>query len=478
MSSLLFIFCSAYSKKQKPEEQEFYCEYINIDNSYLLEQHFLFHEVSDITHIPHCVSGCSAADPGAIDPASPSATSTAGEQCFVPDVVLFASSPFYVPAGYSVNVSLTALNTGRSAVENVVVDIAQTNSSVLVDGSTQRALGSLKPGEEKEIRYVLYSSYETSPGTYYVPVKVSYLRHNRPFSYATGMGVSVFSPQPVFSIEISDKPLEVGVGGNISVKITNAGKYPAYNAYAILRREQQGSQENATASDVTQLLGGTVTPSTGGSADGAMVVGNARVFLGDIEPGEQRNVSYAIVPDADLESGTYSYELQISFYPQSANQSISFSYPFGALFIGKPSIYLSSIEISQSVGGITISGDANNVGSEKVKSVILEATENDYFAPAYSGSTYYVGTMEPDDFIPFELKVMNKEPNMEPEEYNIRIRYLDSRNNEQVELFTLTMPPQPPAVESSRSFPYLYLLLPAIVLIVVIVFIFLRRRNR
>ncbi|MDY6985681.1 MAG: hypothetical protein SVE93_04670 [Candidatus Thermoplasmatota archaeon] len=158
---------------------------------------------------------------------------------FVPDAVLSASLPLYVPAGYSVNVSLSALNSGRSTVENVVVDMAQTNSSVFIEGSTQRALGSLKPGEEKEIKYTLYSSYETPPGTYYVPVKVSYLRHNRPFSYSTGIGVSVFSPQPVFSIDIFDKPLEMGIGGNITVKITNAGRYPAYSAYATIRRAQQ-----------------------------------------------------------------------------------------------------------------------------------------------------------------------------------------------------------------------------------------------
>ncbi len=399
---------------------------------------------------------------------------------FVPDVVLSASLPFYVPAGYSVNVSLKAFNSGRSVVENVVVDMAQTNSSVFIEGSTQRALGSLKPGEEKEIRYTLYSSYETPPGTYYVPVKVSYLRHNRAFSYSTGIGVSVFSPQPVFSINILDKPLEVGIGGNVTVKITNAGRYPAYSAYATIRRAQQAPQENATASGAASLLGGTPTSGTSGSADNTMVAGSTTIFLGDIEPGEQKNVSYYIVPNADLEPGTYSYEMQISFYPQSANQSISFSYPFGILFVGRPSIYLSSIEISQSIDGITISGDANNVGSETVKSIILEATEDDYFAPAYSGSTYYVGTMEPDDFIPFELKVMNKKPNIGPSEYNISIRYLDSRNEERVELFTLTMPPKPPEAESSRG-PSVLLwvaLLFAIIVIAVAVIIILRRRKR
>lgn len=399
---------------------------------------------------------------------------------FVPDVVLFTSAPFYVPAGYYIDVSLKAVNTGRSSVESVMIDLGSANSTILVDGPTQRSLGSLKPGEEKTLGYSLYSSYETAPGTYYMPIKVSYLRHNRPFSYTTGVGVSVFSPQPVFSIEVLDRPLEVGIGGNITVNIKNAGSYPAYNAYATIRRAQTAQQQNPSSVDVTQLLSGTAPAGTSAVQDNSMVVGSAAVFLGDIKPGEQKSVNYTIVPDADLAPRTYAYEMQISFYPQSANQSIAFSYPFGMLFVGRPSIYLSSIEVSGSGGMVTISGDANNVGSEKVKSVILEATEDDLFAPAYSGFSYYVGTMEPDDFIPFELKVMNKEPNTEPHAYNITIRYLDSRNKEKIELFTITIPPQPTEVESNRgpSVFHLILVLLAIIIIAVVLFISVRRRKR
>jgi hypothetical protein len=399
---------------------------------------------------------------------------------FVPDVILSTTSPFYVPAGFSSNVSLKAVNNGRDPVENVVIDVGSANNSVMVDGPTQRSLGSLVSGEERETRYTLYSSYETPPGTYYIPVNVSYLRHNRPFSYTTGLGVSVLSSQPVFYIDVLDSPIEVGVGGNVTIKVKNVGDYPVHNAYAMIKRPQPAAQGNATGTNVTQLLGGSASSGTSGDTESAMVIGSATVFIGDIAPEEQESISYTIVPDADLAPGTYSYEMQISYSPQSANQSVNQSYPFGILFVGKPSVYLSSIEIARSASGVTISGDANNVGSEQVKSVILEATEDEFFAPAYSGSTYYVGTMEPDDFIPFELGVISKKPNTGTYNYNISIRYLDSRNEEHTGLFAVTMPPMPPETEprTEPSVLLIAVLISVIAIIVIVAIVIVRRRKR
>jgi hypothetical protein len=65
---------------------------------------------------------------------------------FVPDVILLSDSSFSVPGGYSNNISVRAVNRGNSQVENVVIDVPQINSSVFVEGTTQKSLGALSPG--------------------------------------------------------------------------------------------------------------------------------------------------------------------------------------------------------------------------------------------------------------------------------------------------------------------------------------------
>ena len=394
---------------------------------------------------------------------------------FVPDIILLSDSSFSVPSGYSNNISMRAVNRGNSQVENVIIDIPQVNSSVFVEGTTQKSLGALKPNEEKTFSYAISSSYETAAGNYFLPINVSYLRHNRPFSYTTGVGVSVFSADPMFSVSVSDKPLQIGIGGEVRIEIMNIGNYTAYNAYATMRKGQ--TQENGTAQNTTQLLdmsGGATNVSENANS---MIAGSARIFLGDIKPGSSANVSYTIVPKGDMSPGAYTYELELSLYPKSANQSIVQRYPVGIIFEGRPRVYLSSIELSVADRNISISGDANNIGSEVVKYAVLETTENDLFVPAYSGSTYYVGTLEPDDFIPFELKAMSKASNTEPHDYDIRISYMDSRNREISELFTITIPPQPPQTEGNSEPSYLRLVLLIVVIAGVVLLILWRRRR-
>jgi hypothetical protein len=394
---------------------------------------------------------------------------------FVPDVILLSDSSFSVPGGYSNNISMRAVNRGNSQVENVVIDVPQINSSVFVEGTTQKSLGALSPGEEKTFSYVISSPYETAAGNYFLPINVSYLRHNRPFSYTTGVGVSVFSADPMFSVSVSDKPLQIGIGGEVRIEIRNIGNYTAYNTYATMRKGQ--TRENQTAQNTTQLLDMSGSATNVSEDANSMIAGSARTFLGDIKPGSSANANYTIVPEGDMSPGAYSYELELSLYPKSANQTIVQRYPIGIVFEGRPRVYLSSIEVSVADRNISISGDANNIGSEIVKYAVLETTENDLFAPAYSGSTYYVGTLEPDDFIPFELKAMSKASNTEPQDYDIRISYMDSRNREISELFTVTIPPQPPQTEGSDEPSYLRLVLLVVVIVIVVLLILWRRRR-
>ena len=304
---------------------------------------------------------------------------------------------------------------------------------------------------------------------------MSYLRHNRPFSYTTGVGVSVFSADPMFSVSVSDKPLQIGIGGEVRIEIRNIGNYTAYNTYATMRKGQ--TRENQTAQNTTQLLDMSGSATNVSEDANSMIAGSARTFLGDIKPGSSANANYTIVPEGDMSPGAYSYELELSLYPKSANQTIVQRYPIGIVFEGRPRVYLSSIEVSVADRNISISGDANNIGSEIVKYAVLETTENDLFAPAYSGSTYYVGTLEPDDFIPFELKAMSKASNTEPQDYDIRISYMDSRNREISELFTVTIPPQPPQTEGSDEPSYLRLVLLVVVIVIVVLLILWRRRR-
>ena len=397
-----------------------------------------------------------------------------------PDVILFSEGNFVLLQGYSKEVFISVVNVGKDRVENIVLNVEPpANETIFVEGPTQRQIEALEPGERKDISYKIISNLETEVKPYFLPISVSYLRRNRELSYSTGIGISILSSSPLFSIEVESDPLELGIGGEVVLRVTNIGDFPAYNVYVTLKRGVTQQEQNETTNETASLIG-LPTPETSSTQNvESMILGSASRYVGNLAPRENSSIIYDIVPSGDLKTGTYTYEAEISCYPSNSNEPIVYRYPIGFLFQGQPVVYLSSIEISPKGNEFVISGDANNIGSDVAKYVVVESGENEFFAPAFSGSNYYVGTLEPDDFIPFEVGVLIKKQNPEPMDHEIKISYRDAQNRELMDTFVVTIPAQHvlPEKESGDGFGWIMLIVAILLIFAFVAFTLLRRKR-
>ena len=111
--------------------------------------------------------------------------------------------------------------------------------------------------------------------------------------------------------------------------------------------------------------------------------------------------------------------------------------------------------------------------------MVVESGENEFFAPAFSGSSYYVGALEPDDFIPFEVRVLIKKQNPEPMDHEIKISYRDAQNRELMDTFVVTIPAQHvlPEKESGDGFKWIVLIVAILLIFAFVAFTLLRRKR-
>jgi hypothetical protein len=396
-----------------------------------------------------------------------------------PDVILFSEGNFVLIQGYSKEVFISVINVGKDRVENIVLNVEPpTNETIFVEGPTQRQIEALEPGERKDISYKIISNLETEIKPYFLPISVSYLRRNREFSYSTGIGISILSSSPLFSIEVESDPLELGIGGEVILDVTNIGDFPAHNVYVTLKRGVTQQEQNETSNE-TAMMGLSIPETSSTQNVESMILGSASRYVGNLTPREKSSIVYDIVPGGDLKTGTYTYEAEISCYPSNSNKPIVYRYPIGFLFQGQPVVYLSSIEILNKGEEFVISGDANNIGSDVAKYVVIKSGENEFFAPAFSGSSYYVGTLEPDDFIPFEVGVLIKKQNPEPMDHEIKISYRDAQNRELMDTFVVTIPAQHilPEKKSGDRFGWIVLIVAILLIFAFVAFTLLRRKR-
>ncbi|WP_423792503.1 hypothetical protein ACPB8Q_07210 [Methanocaldococcus indicus] len=93
--------------------------------------------------------------------------------------------------------------------------------------------------------------------------------------------------------------------------------------------------------------------------------------------------------------------------------------------VGKADLVFSQLDVENN-GYIKITGDIDNIGSGVAKSVLLSIEENKDIKPLRPYESYFVGTLNPDDYASFELHCQIDE---NVSEIPIKITYRDENNN-------------------------------------------------
>jgi len=152
------------------------------------------------------------------------------------------------------------------------------------------------------------------------------------------------------------------------------------------------------------------------------------LYLGDLDPGEEVEALYMLRVDGKALSGQYLLTTNVAYLdykgmPRSAVETIT--------LMVSPLVdfrILTDGETHVSRGAsTTLSGDLLLIGTESVRFVELEIVEDDLFKA--SGSGEYIGALDPDSPLPFDLSFRVSEDAEEgPQTLRVRVLYLDYLN--------------------------------------------------
>jgi hypothetical protein len=131
------------------------------------------------------------------------------------------------------------------------------------------------------------------------------------------------------------------------------------------------------------------------TADGETIERN---FLFDVDPGSQQSTVFDTDDvDADVVSFTATYVASGTSHTTSLDVDLDDQSPVTG------EIRLTGVEVIRSGTGITIQGDAANLGTTDTQSVLVRVPNTEGVSPAPPSGEYFIGAIEGSEFARFEL---------------------------------------------------------------------------
>lgn len=153
------------------------------------------------------------------------------------------------------------------------------------------------------------------------------------------------------------------------------------------------------------------------------------ISLGDLTAGSSKTASYNLLAGGDISAGQYPVTTTITF-TDSKSRTRSFSETLTIMIDGLIEFELLDVPpVSVKTGELgEIEADLLLVGTESIQFVSIEMLEDNTFKQVY-GSEEYIGAIDPDSPIPFDISFKIDE-NAEPRDYKmeLQIRYRDHLN--------------------------------------------------
>mgnify|MGYP006281103757 FL=1 len=214
----------------------------------------------------------------------------------------------------------------------------------------------------------------------------------------------------------------IAPGGSISVPLSTSFEDPGQKRLevSVLVREPSGATqgyEYPVSFDVSELRATADLTATTADNRSTVVtfenVGNVdadeieltgtvggetldRRYLAETEPGASRSVTFDTDGLRNEEvTFTATYVAEGESYTVSTTHTVKYAVP--------GEIRLTGVETTRAGGGVTIDGDAANVGGTDAESVLLGVGETDGVTPVPPAADYYLGTIEVGEFSTFEL---------------------------------------------------------------------------
>ncbi|MFH1094979.1 MAG: hypothetical protein V1728_02065 [Candidatus Micrarchaeota archaeon] len=290
-----------------------------------------------------------------------------------------------ISAVESVTFNLSLVNTG--GVANNVVITTPDNSTFVLDGTSQKTVGTIAPDGSRNLSLTLLSSSTTPTGTYTLPIVFTfYDRLARPTQLTLGVGpVSVLDSSTQYRLEeVNESPMEVGSQSVLRIRLTNTG---------------------------TRAISATVDVN---ATDVFTPIGLARLYFDSLQPNGSITKDVLLGVSSSATPGYYTLPLKLT--PSVGSPIAQYA---GIAVQATPKISL-SIDNSGAEPQLTVA----NSGNSPIHSVeVLIVPKN---SPQASPVQSFIGTLNVDDYSSVALS-----GDLASGTITAEVRFKDSTNTEQ-----------------------------------------------
>jgi hypothetical protein len=345
-----------------------------------------------------------------------------------PELSVVASSPEFEP-GTQARLDLTISNRGSidrggpaqyenrvTTARGVVVE-AKSGSAPIEVNSGATAVGNVPTGTAPVPPVSITVSEDAEPGTYRVPVEVSY-------AYTRGVDYDVYGPdyndfeaektlyvtirvrdQARFEVVDQSSAAQVGDRGTLSVTVENVGT--------------RGARD---ASVTAQSRSDELTFGTGSAESTAQV--------GSWAPGERRTLEYTVSTAEDATLRDYTLDLAVDYVDSDGIDRTSRTLNVGLRPAAEQSFSLANVSTSLRVGEEgQITGTVVNEGPATARSPVVVLSTNNPDVTVDS-TEYALDTLDPGERARFEYTVtVSSAASASVQQFEFTTRYRNGRND-------------------------------------------------
>lgn len=153
---------------------------------------------------------------------------------------------------------------------------------------------------------------------------------------------------------------------------------------------------NPRSSDVHDVM---LTPSCDD-----ILISPSNIFVGDVPARNNSTVEFT-VNAINSETGIKNIKCLVSYF-NGDNLHTSETTNISTNVISKPTLVLTNIELKNIGNKYTITGEINNVGSTDLRNVVISLIDSKGISSTQPYPSYFIGTLEKDDFSSFELSAI------------------------------------------------------------------------
>lgn len=306
------------------------------------------------------------------------------------------------------NVTVTVRNTGSANARDARLTITAEDDRLTFDGAQTATtfIGDWNRGENRTVSFETRIAEGVDNRSF--PIAVDITNEDTDGvtqeSETRRAGVAMDGRADRFVIEETTQDLAVGDSGLIGVTIRNVGQASVDEARVTVRSNDP-------------KLGFTGDPTT-------------ESFVGPWPAGETRDVVVKADVAADADIRPYSISAIVSYRKQDGERRTTDPLVTGIVPRPEQSFEIRRIQSTLTVGKEgRVSGEIVNTGEQRIRNaVVLFETDNRNVNPV--DTEYQVGTLPPNDPVPFEFDMeISDNAGSGPRQFTVRVRYRDTEND-------------------------------------------------